>query len=441
MSVIVRIFLCLALTSPIFGEKPLLAVLPVKVFGAEVKKLFTEDDIGYMSDAIRAEASRLLGVHVQILSQLQIEKLVMANAQECSGAGCFAGFLKTISADYGLQPTVRFAAGKLRLTLEMASSQATIGMREYSQSNNDVGKNDLIEKSKDLASELYQQLLGELVIPVEQSSSAKILSSSSIASIPTKIDDGMVAIPAGCFDMGSNDGEADEKPVHRVCLNAYHMDKYEVTQNQYQHAIGSLEHLKDGVCWAFNLLTDKWEPGAKVTEGFIGGNKPMLCVDWEEAQTYCAKQGKRLPTEAEFEYAARAGTRTKYFWGDDPAQGCQYANGSDQTVLSNGGYWNSKMNCSDGYGDAVAPVGSYQPNPWGLYDVAGNVWEWTSDWYGSDYYASSPSQNPTGSASGLYRVYRGGVWDNYLTGFRSSDRQGGAPGIRSVGLGFRCVNP
>jgi len=428
MPSIIRILLCLVCIAPVFADKPLLAVLPVKVEGAEAKNLFSKEDVGYMSDAIRAEASRRLGSQVQILSQLQIDKLVTANIQECSGVGCFAGFLKTISADYGLQPTVRFAAGKLRLTLEMASNEATLGMREYAQANTQAGKNDLIEKSKNLASELYEQMLGELGVSAN----------STVVTVP-KVRQVMAQIPAGCFQMGSNDGDADEKPVHRVCLSAFQMDKYEVTQGQYRSAMGDIDHTSDGTCWAYNPSSNKWEKGAAATRGFLGDNKPALCVDWTEAKSYCEKQGKRLPTEAESEYATRAGTSTNYFWGNDPNQGCRYANGTDQTPQSNGSNWNKKMECKDGYGDAVAPVGSYQPNPWGLFDMTGNVLEWTSDWYGSDYYGKSTSQDPKGPASGTNRVYRGGGWLHFPAYLRSADRYDSDPSIRYSYLGFRCA--
>jgi len=585
MPSIIRILLCLVCIAPVFADKPLLAVLPVKVEGAEAKNLFSKEDVGYMSDAIRAEASRRLGSQVQILSQLQIDKLVTANIQECSGVGCFAGFLKTISADYGLQPTVRFAAGKLRLTLEMASNEATLGMREYAQANTQAGKNDLIEKSTSLSVELFSQLVGEIggglsdgagkstaaqtpveaeevgtnvtieltdgsgvvlvdnrvacsskdrctkelsngshaitatrdgyrdstfTISVPKGSNRYALALVSKAGILTiraqngdgeavtasvvvdgrvvgqtpwsgpvavaarsvtvrvdgfsdadvserpgegkkksvtvtlesnkpKVTQGMVQIPAGCFQMGSNDGGDDEKPVHQVCLSAFQMDKYEVTQGQYRSAMGASGHTNDGTCWAYNLTSNNFEQGATVTTGFLGDNKPVLCVDWTEAKRYCEKQSKRLPTEAEFEYATRAGTSTTYFWGNDTNQGCRYANGTDLTPMSNGSSWNSKMECKDGYGDAVAPVGNYQSNPWGLYDMTGNVLEWTSDWYGDRYYGQSTSQDPRGSASGSYRVFRGGGWYGTPAILSSTFRDRNVPSYRGTLLGFRCA--
>jgi len=168
----------------------------------------------------------------------------------------------------------------------------------------------------------------------------------------------------------------------------------------------------------------------------------VVCVDWTEASSYCQEQGKRLPTEAEYEYANRAGTSTKWFWGNDADQGCNYANGADQTILSSGGHWSPpRFECQDGYGDVTSPVGHFKPNPWGLYDMTGNVWEWVSDWYGANYYGQSPSQDPRGPGSGSSRVSRGGSWGSVPAFLRSARRYGDPPGIRSNNLGFRCVSP
>jgi len=389
----------LVLISPLFADKPLLAVLPVKISGDEAKHLFTADDLGYMSDAIRAEASRQLGAQVQILSQLQIDKLVIANIQECSGAGCFAGFLKTISADFGLQPTVRFAAGKLRLTIEMASNESTLGMREYAQEYSEKGKNDLIEKSKNLSLELYQQLHGELGKNTAVSSGNQMSSSSVVVteSIVDKKD--IVAIPAGCFLMGSSKGDLDEEPVHQVCLSAFHMDKYEITQGKYKKIIG--ENPSD-----FSNC---------------GENCPVEQVSWIQANHYCESMGMRLPTEAEWEYAASEGANNKWYCGNEVSclnQIAWYAGNS---------------------GMRTHPVGQMLPNKWGLYDMAGNVWEWTSDWYSSDAYNKSGHKDPKGAASSPNRVFRGGSWSVNPEDVRSANRGVAVPSYFKNTLGFRCA--
>jgi len=210
---------------------------------------------------------------------------------------------------------------------------------------------------------------------------------------------GMVRIPAGCFQMGSNSGLGAEKPVHEVCLSAFSMDATEVTQAAYRQATGS-------------------NP-SKFT--YCGDDCPVEVVTWDEARSYCERVGERLPTEAEWEYAARAGTTTAWFWGDDDARRGEFA-------------W------SDGNsGIQTHPVGRKKPNAWGLYDMAGNVWEWTAYWFGESYYSRSRRQNPLGPASGSHRVVRGGSWFYESYCLQSAYRDAVAPDNRSPFLGFRCV--
>jgi len=207
----------------------------------------------------------------------------------------------------------------------------------------------------------------------------------------------MVPIPAGCFQMGSEDGDDDERPVHKVCLDAFHMDRYEVTQGEYMATIG------------------------ENPSGFsaCGQSCPVENVSWDEALKYCKLQGKDLPTEAQWEYAARAGTRTKWFWGNDDKAIGQYA-------------W-YKGNS----GAKTHPVGQKQPNPWGLHDMTGNAWEWVKDRKGK--YWGEEETNPTGSNTGAYRALRGGGWNFPANTMRSSYRSSNLPIYRN--LGFRCVSP
>lgn len=256
--------------------------------------------------------------------------------------------------------------------------------------------------------------------------------------VPEKTRD-MVRIPAGCFTMGSATGDPDERPEHRVCLGAFRIDRTEVTQSMFLATMGQVGHPDDGTCSVFALATGKWEEGGPVGAGFRGKDRPVVCVDWEEAAEFCRREGLRLPTEAEFEYAARAGTSTRYFWGDDPNQGCAFANGADLTPLSNGWSWDRRMECRDGRADELAPVGSYRPNPWGIHDMTGNVLEWVSDWYGEDYYGRSPKKDPRGPSSGTFRVYRGGGWIDLPDFLRPTFRSRLVPRARNHFLGFRCA--
>jgi serine/threonine-protein kinase len=245
----------------------------------------------------------------------------------------------------------------------------------------------------------------------------------------------MRLIPAGEFTMGSNEGGSDEQPVHTVYLDAYYMDKYEVTNALYEACVDT------GVC-------DPPQSSGSYTRSSYYGNSqyddyPVIYVDWNQAGTYCEWRGPstgsgrvRLPTEAEWEKAARGADERTYPWGDE--FNCRKGNFDDETQLDDyvvsGG-----PNC-DGYVD-TAPVGSYEGgvSPYGLYDMSGNVWEWVADWYDSSYYSNSPSSNPTGPSSGDTRVLRGGSWSSGGYYLRSSNRVGNFPGYVSSYSGFRCV--
>jgi formylglycine-generating enzyme required for sulfatase activity/serine/threonine protein kinase len=222
----------------------------------------------------------------------------------------------------------------------------------------------------------------------------------------------MKLIPAGEFRMGSESGERDESPVHTVYLEAFYMDVYEVTNAMYARCVEA------GACS---------EPysNKSSTRDFYYGNAtfddyPAIYVSWEQARDYCEWRGARLPSEAEWEKAARGGLEGKlYPWGDQELD-CSLVNFYE---------------C----GRDTVKVGSYASNDFGLFDMAGNVWEWVMDWYSSEYYASSPYENPTGSASGRLRVLRGGSWECGSWFLRVSVRSSGGPDYQFVNInGFRC---
>ncbi|MEW5873507.1 MAG: SUMF1/EgtB/PvdO family nonheme iron enzyme [Chloroflexota bacterium] len=227
---------------------------------------------------------------------------------------------------------------------------------------------------------------------------------------------GMVLIPAGEFQMGSESGSSDERPVHTVYLDAYSIDVYEVTNARYAEcvAVGSCEPPT-----ASKSLTRSSYYGSSQYADY-----PVIYVTWEMADAYCQWRGGRLPTEAEWEKVARGGLEgAQYPWGDE-APTCERAN-----------YWGKVGGC---IGD-TSRVGSYAPNGYGLYDMAGNVWEWVQDWYSETFYGSSPRDNPMGSASGQYRVLRGGSWYFNESDLRSAYRTGYGHGDGNLDGGFRCV--
>jgi eukaryotic-like serine/threonine-protein kinase len=246
--------------------------------------------------------------------------------------------------------------------------------------------------------------------------------------LPTKensIGMKLIKIPAGYFYMGSDRGNPDERPVHKTTITRpFYMGQTEVTQEQWLKVMG----------------TPRWKEREYSHEG---PNHAASCVDWFEAVEFCNKltqmdrdagvlgenEKYALPTEAQWEYACRAGTVTSYSYGDDPA------------LLSYFAWWGAI------WGDGNAKhkqyphdVATKKPNPWGLYDMHGNVYEWCSDWYGADYYGKSPKKDPKGPEEGIYRVLRSGGWITYAHFCRSTIRfPDNPPDGRWQHVGFRVV--
>ena len=210
------------------------------------------------------------------------------------------------------------------------------------------------------------------------------------------VPDGMVSIPGGTFMMGSNKGYGGVKPVHQVTVSGFYMDKTEVTQVEYERVMGT------------NPSYFKKCPTC-----------PVENVSWNDVQVYCEKVGKRLPTEAEWEYAARAGSTTKYYWGDE--MDGQYT------------WYDLNSNIK------THQVAQKKPNKFSLYDMSGNVWEWCGDWYDKKYYKSNIQIDPKGPSSGGYRIIRGGSWRFNGNFLGSAFRFRSAPNYHLNYLGFRCV--
>ena len=227
----------------------------------------------------------------------------------------------------------------------------------------------------------------------------------------------LVPIPAGTFMMGTPETEKlgfDNEHQHQVTIsNAFYMQTTEVTQGQWKAAMG----------------TEPWKSSDRDKEG---ANYPATCVSWEDAVAYCeklsAKEGKtyRLPTEAQWEYACRAGTKTIWSFGNDENQLGEYAWYRENTRAIGEGY--------------AHQVGQKKPNAFGLYDMHGNVWEWCHDYYGEGYYKPSPATDPQGPAWGVWHLFRGGSWQYLTRGTRSAERGAHGEGLISPEVfGFRVV--
>ena len=315
----------------------------------------------------------------------------------------------------------------------------------------------------------------------------KLVILATILAIPLYAADpappkGMVYIKAGSFQMGSADGLEDEQPVHEVAVKDFFMDATEVTNDQFAEFANATKYVtvaerpltaKDipgllpqfegksmGLChrapageadlaeyrtWWVPVIGANWRhPDGAETNIDGKGRHPVVHVCYEDALAYCKWAGKRLPTEAEWEYAARGGTAgSRFVWGNEFNPGGKWMANTWQGKFP-------KVNTREDGFATTAPVGSFPANAFGLFDVAGNVWEMCADWYLPDYYKTSPKDNPKGPDTSfdpdepgvMKRVMRGGSWmcaDNYCRGYLPGARMKTAPDTGLSNTGFRCV--
>jgi len=230
----------------------------------------------------------------------------------------------------------------------------------------------------------------------------------------------MRLVPAGEFTMGSDHGKEDEIPAHLVYLDDFYMDKYEVTNALYK------------ACVEASGCTPLQQAISNTYDNYL-----VIKVDWKQAQDYCEWRGGSLPTEAQWEKAARGTDGRDYPWGNQFVDGSR-VNFCDKNCSA---VWTDPRS-DDGYA-STAPVGSYESgkSPYGIYDLAGNVWEWVADWYSDTYYQNSPASNPLGPDSGQYRVLRGASWVNvnYAGNIRSANRGRLTPDSIDSTVGFHCA--
>jgi formylglycine-generating enzyme required for sulfatase activity len=251
----------------------------------------------------------------------------------------------------------------------------------------------------------------------------------------------LVSVKGGAFEMGDviGDGSSDERPVHSVTVSNFSMSKTEVTVGQFRKFVDATGYRTDaekqGWAWAWTGSTwDKVNGASWRKPGFTqSDDHPVVAVSWNDAIEFCKWANCRLPTEAEWEYACRAGTTTPFHTGDNLT--------TDQANYD--GNYPYKNYPKGKYIGKTTQVGSYPPNAWGLYDMHGNVWEWCSDWYGEKYYDECKKkgivENPMGPETGSRRVLRGGSWDITASNCRSAYRPGGYPDSRIDRCGFRLV--
>jgi serine/threonine-protein kinase len=259
--------------------------------------------------------------------------------------------------------------------------------------------------------------------------------------------DGMSAVPGGAFVMGSDDTLPTSRPAHRVSLLPYCIDTFEVTTEDYKACSdrGDCKRPSATNEWSGVGAADKrvYDPLCNGRDNANRGRHPINCVDWGMAQDYCAARGARLPTEAEWELAARGTEGRKYPWGDE-APTARLVNGCGKECVE----WGKRNRTDESplFGETdgwatTAPVGSFPDgqSPYGVQDLVGNVWEWVADYWGP--YDGAPADDPHGPTTGHDRVIRGGAWNgSYAAWMRPAFRYHDPPETKSYGIGFRCAS-
>jgi formylglycine-generating enzyme required for sulfatase activity len=246
-----------------------------------------------------------------------------------------------------------------------------------------------------------------------QDASPPVATSNTVSLNEEPIKEERVQIPAGPFIRGTKTGGYDEQPVRTVYLDAYAIDRYEVTHHQYQAFVAATGHRRAAPPSRY----------AKNLSRMIGPNQPVTYVSWDDADAFCRWKGTRLPTEAEWEKAMRGVDGRLWPWGNDP-----------DPLASNWGF------SKDGY-EVTAPAGSFKRDvsPFGVVDGSGNVMEWVADWYAEDAYQDPADRNPKGPDHGVFKVLRGGGYTSFGSDVRITSRSRMIPDFRDETIGFRCA--
>jgi formylglycine-generating enzyme required for sulfatase activity len=272
----------------------------------------------------------------------------------------------------------------------------------------------LIARSLKLLLAVTLLLVSALPLVSPASDQLDRLRRSKALELPPTVETTMVEIPEGPFTMGFDGTQSleDERPKHQVRLPTFFMDLHEVTTVQYASFLAATNRAAPWQWESVNLAQH--------------ADRPVIGVDWTDAETYCRWKGKRLPTEAEWEKAARGADGRLYPWG----------NQAPTTNLAN-----FALGARFSYSQVLMPVQSYEQgkSPYGLYHMAGNVWEWVQDWYGVNYYEVSPEHNPQGPEQGQFKVLRGGSWSDLPKYLLTYGRFKLSPETRNSYVGFRCA--
>ena len=377
-------------------KQPKIAILSVQ------SSAITRENLERVSDYIAEEFEKKSNGKVLFLEDIRsmLQSEGVENLLSCFADTCISQIGNAIGADIVIIGGIGQLGNNYLFSLKMIDVlRDNVLSRVSTRVTGDIGK-----------------VLDEIPVAVGNLVRKNSVQMDSVITAPREARSGDTAgyretvawIKAGSFIMGSKslEGELDETPPHQVDVHSFYIDKYEVTKEDYKKVAGSDPSSTKGctIC-------------------------PVDNVTWYEAQDYCKKIGKRLPTEAEWEYACRAGTTTTFSYGNALSGDQANFNGKEPFGGVPIGPFKGK----------TVPVGSYAPNAWGLYDMHGNVAEWCSDWYDAAYYGNSAKENPAGPKDGKLKTVRGGAWNSSGSALRCARRAGYNPTMRLNSIGFRCV--
>ncbi len=378
-------------------EQPSVAILSIKSTGA------AKDNLEHISNSVAREFANSTKAKVLFLDD--IKKLLHAEGGDrlldCFTDSC----ISRIGAKAGVDVVIVGNLGQLGSTHVLDLKMVDV-LRDQILSRTSIS----VKEDLGMILDEIPKAIGKLVA-VDTVLTAVVkqpVSEESTSSESSGYQEKIVWIFPGTIVMGSQfkSGEVDELPTHKVKLDGFYIDRFEVTRDEFEKVMG------------YNPTSQKGCGLCAVTN-----------VTWQEASDYCIKTGKRLPTEAEWEYACRAGTRTPFFTGVTITDAQANFDAQKPFGGSPRGVFRGK----------VLPVGSFPANGWNLHDMHGNVAEWCADWYDVAYYGNAPEENPRGPQKGKLKVVRGGSWNNDGNGLRSANRTAYNPELRLSNIGFRCV--
>jgi formylglycine-generating enzyme required for sulfatase activity len=381
------------------SKPPTIAILSIQSNG--VSKGSTSNVANYVAEKYQEISSDSKVLYLDdIREMLRVEN--GEGMLECFTDSCISRIGSVLGADIVIIGNLGQLGNNFLFSLKMIDVTRDKTLSRVTKTvESDVGL--ILNEIPDMVTKLattQESILNNQITPVPNAASGSTVTPSFLEK--------EIWITGGTFKMGIDfDGKTfDAVPVHTVTLNGFYMDKYEVTRAEYQKVMGTNPSSSRGC--------DKC---------------PTENVTWDEADQYCKKIGKRLPTEAEWEYACRAGTQSKYHYGD--VLSGEMANFDSRASFGGVPASNPK--------NRTIPVGEYQPNAWGLHDMHGNVAEWCYDWYDAAYYGNASDTNPKGPKSGKLKVVRGGAWNGTATTLFSGKRFAYNPQIRLPSIGFRCA--